>query len=129
MKITIELKNEDEQDKKIINFITDHLKSMKEIDSKQALSQDSILRHLINKPTELHKEKLRKSFLANISEETRLDLIYKSYKRDKSLNISLADFSLNHLTQIKKQQRVNYLNSYNFGDSTKLADNKRNTHV
>lgn len=110
MKITIELNKENQHDKVLIDFLEEQGNTMKKFSQKQALQQGEILRQLITKPTESSKQKIKKVFISALSEEAKLNAIHKSYSIKNKLDISLADFSLNHLSNIKPLQRSKYLN-------------------
>ena len=113
IKITVELDPTSLYDKSIIEFIEDEVAKMKRVKvDTSPLKKSDILRLLISEPTKAHEKKSKEAFLATFSEADKLHAIYTGYMKDKEVDINLADFSLNHLSNIKAKDRKIFMDNY-----------------
>jgi hypothetical protein len=113
IKIIVEFDPTSQHDTNIIKFIDDELAKMKSIKVDAApLKKSDILRMLISEPTKVHEKKVKDAFLATFSEADKLNAIYKSYIKNREVDIDLADFSLNHLGNIKEKDRKIFIDNF-----------------
>ena len=112
MKITLEFNPTSARDQRIIAFINEETQKMKQAKLGLALAKAEIVKSLLSEPTKLHRKKVKESFLLSFNEEDKLNAIYKEYIKERDEEISLADFSLNHLGNIKIKERKSLISKH-----------------
>ena len=113
VKITIELDESNLNDRAIIEFIETETNKMKKVDVKAVpINKSDLVRILISKPTKTHEKKVKEAFLRTFGEADKLHAIYTGYNKSIDENLTLADFSLNHLGGIKNRERRGFIDAY-----------------
>lgn len=104
-KITLELDPTQPKDLEIIKFLEKATDSMKKNKFGSPVSKSEVLKALLSTPTKKTSEIINRAFINGFTEADKLNAILASYNRINNLDISLADFSLNYLGNLKNKER------------------------